>query len=75
MPETIAINKNYLIYALIGVIAIGLIYAASQGYISAGIAPKADIKNPEQASAAIVDVGSDIQNLDRSMADIEKGLK
>lgn len=76
MPETITINRKYLTYALAGIVLLGLVFAVSQGYISIGSPEKeADIKNPEQASAAIVDVGSEVQNLEKSMAEIEQGLK
>lgn len=74
--ETIAISKKHLIYAIAGIVALGLVFAVSQGYITIGAPTKnADIKSSEQASAAIVDVGTDVQNLDKTMADIESGLK
>ncbi len=62
-------------YALTGIILLGLVLAISQGYITIGAPKEASIKSPEQVSNAIVDVGSDVQNLDRSMAEIEQGLK
>lgn len=75
MTETITIDKKYLTYALAGIVLLGLVFAVSQGYITIGAPKENSIKNPEQASNAIVDVGSDIQDLDRSMAEIEQGLK
>ena len=62
-------------YALAGIILLGLVLAISQGYITIGAPKENSINSPEQASNAIVDVGSDVQNLDRSMAEIEQGLK
>lgn len=73
--ETIAISKKHLTYAIVGIVALGLIFAVSQGYITIGAQEKTDIKSSEQASAAIIDVGTDVQNLDKAMADIEGGLK
>ncbi len=75
IPETITIDKKYLTYALVGIVLLGFVFAVSQGYITIGTPNQASIKNPEQVSNAIVDVGSDIQNLDKSMAEIESGLK
>ncbi len=79
MPEsetgTVAIKKSHLAYAVAALVVIGLIFAVSQGYITIGAQEKTDIKSSEQASAAIIDVGTDVQNLDRTMADIEGGLR